>query len=304
MIDYLRLKSPWSQFGVFLGLLGSAFILTMLVSTAVLLASGMPAPNAGNWEVPGFVKIMKVLQALSSVLLFFIPAVLFGLVVFNYKPFYFLGFRPPVSPNMYVLAAVCMLTTFPIVSSLGDLNHAIPLPEWMVTLEKDTSKQMTAFLKADSVFDIIINVIIMALLPAICEEILFRGALQRIMIHITKNPWQGIIITAILFSALHFQFLGFLPRLFLGIVLGAIYWYSGSLWASILGHFIYNGVQVVAVAFAPQYIDKNPEVPMFYSFISVVAVIAIIWAMRKQSTITYAKVYEPNALNDSNQFIA
>lgn len=304
MIDHLRLKSPWSQFGVFLGLLGSAFVLTMLVSTAVLMASGMPTPASASWDAPGFVRIMKILQALSSVLLFFIPAALFARVAFNFKPFYFLGFRPAINSRMYVLAAVCMLASFPIVSWLGEINHALPLPQWMVDMEKDTTKQISAFLKAGNAFDIFINVLVMAFLPAVCEEICFRGALQRIMIHITKNPWRGIIITAILFSALHFQFLGFLPRLYLGIVLGAIYWYSGSLWTSILAHFVYNGVQVIGVSYMPEYIEKNPELPVIYSFLSAFAVAAIIWAIKKQSNITYAKVYEPNALNESNQFIA
>lgn len=283
MIDYLRLKSPWSQFGVFLGLLGAAFVFTMLISTAVLFASGMPAPAGGNWEEPNFIQVMKVLQALSSILLFFVPAAVFARIAFNYKPFHYLGFRPAINPRMYLLAIVCMLASFPVVSALGELNHAIPLPQWMMDLEKDTSKQMTAFLKAGNPFDIIINVIIMALLPAICEEICFRGALQRIMIHITKNAWKGIIITAILFSALHFQFLGFLPRVFLGIVLGAIYWYSGSLWTSIVAHFVYNGVQVVGVAYAPEYIEKNPQVPLIYTLVSAAVVVAIIWGIREQS---------------------
>lgn len=304
MLDHLRLKSPWSQFGVFLGLLGSAFVLTMLISMAVLMASGMPSPAGGNWTSPSFVRVMKVLQALSSILLFFIPAVLFARLVFNYKPLYFLGFRPAVNSRMYVLAIVCMLASYPVVSLLGEINHALPLPQWMVDMEKDTSKQMTAFLKADNIFDIFINVIIMAFLPAVCEEICFRGALQRVMIHITKKPWTGIIITAILFSALHMQFLGFLPRVFLGVVLGAIYWYSGSLWTSILAHFVYNGVQVVGVAYAPQYIENNPDIPVYYGVLSAIAIVAIIWAIRSYSNITYAKVYEPDVLNRSNQFIA
>ena len=128
--------------------------------------------------------------------------------------------------------------------------------------------------------------------------------MQRVMIHLTKNPWAGIIITAILFSALHMQFMGFLPRMFMGIVLGAFCWYSGSLWTSIIGHFVYNGIQVIAVAYFSEYADKNPEAPMLAGIASGIAVWAIIWYYRKQSTITYSKVYRTDDLTPTNQFIA
>lgn len=299
MIDYVRVKSPWSQLGLFFGLLGVLILLTWMLSAVVLLSSGY---SGRDWAQPGFISVMKILQAVSSITMFFLPAYFFARISFRQRPLFHLGLRPASRWQMYSLAILCMLVSFPLVSFLGDVNHAIPLPEWMVQLEKDTSKQMVAFLKADRIGDILINVVVMAFLPAFGEEICFRGALQRILINITRGPWTGIVVTAILFSALHFQFLGFLPRVFLGILLGAIYWYSGSLWASILAHCVYNGVQVVGVAYAPEYIDKNPEIPVLFSVVSTIAVMVVLWLMRSQSTITYAKVYEPGAPDD--RFIA
>ena len=171
-------------------------------------------------------------------------------------------------------------------------------------MEKDTAKQMEALLKVNKPVDILVNLVIIAVLPAICEELCFRGALQRIMIHCTKNPWVGIIVTSVLFSALHLQFQGFLPRMFLGIVLGALYWYSGSLWTSILAHFVNNGVQVVAVSFAPQYVTENPEMPVLAGLVSAIIVFIILWIYGRLSTVTYAKVYETDRLNISNQFLS
>jgi hypothetical protein len=205
---------------------------------------------------------------------------------------------------MYMLAMLCILIAMPFVIWLGELNQHIPLPEWMTRMEKDAGKQMAIFLKAGNTFDILVNVFIIAFLPALCEEICFRGALQRIIIHICKNAWLGIVITAILFSALHLQFQGFLPRMFLGIILGALYWYSGSLWTSILAHFVNNAVQVVAISYAPEYIDKNPSMPLFAALISGVAVCGILWVYKSFSTITYSRVYEPHELNSSNEFLA
>lgn len=282
MIDHLRVKSPWSQLAVFIGLLGCCMLVTMIFSSVILVLNGSGTPDWGN---PAFVKTMKMLQAISSVTIFFIPAIVVALFATSRKPFAFLGLTPARQPQMYILAVLCMLPCFPVVSLLGEINQSISLPQWMVELEKDTSKQLAAFLKAETISDIIVNVIIMALLPAICEELCFRGALQNILINLTKNAWKGIIITAIIFSAIHFQFLGFLPRLFLGIILGAIYWYSGSLWPSILAHFVYNGVQVVAVSYQPEYIEKNPEVPIYYSLICAVIVLVIMRIIRSKSTV-------------------
>ncbi len=282
MISNVRVKSHWSQLAVFLGLLGCFMFFTMAVSSITLVFSGTATPN---WASPKFINTMKVLQAVSSVTIFLIPALAFARLVAVKKPLKYLGLVPAPKPQMYGLAVLCIVACFPVVSLLGELNQSIPLPEWMINLEKDTSRQLLAFLKANNYFDIVINVIIMALLPAICEEICFRGALQRIMIDISKNAWTGIIITAIIFSAFHFQFLGFLPRMFLGVILGAIYWYSGSLWTSILAHFVYNGIQVIGVSFKPEYIEKNPDMPLQYSIIAIVIVAALMWMIKLQSTV-------------------
>src|SRR5688572_32690696 len=114
------------------------------------------------------------------------------------------------------------------------LTDAKDSTKCIVSMGENNPSHLESFLKVNTTGDLIINIIVIALIPAFCEEMLFRGALQRVVIHLTKNPWAGIIITAIVFSALHMQFQGFLPRMFMGIVLGALYWYSGSLWTSIL----------------------------------------------------------------------
>jgi membrane protease YdiL (CAAX protease family) len=170
----------------------------------------------------------------------------------------------------------------------------------MIGAEKDADKQISVLLRADNSFDIFINVFIIALLPAICEEACFRGALQRILIQSFKSPWAGIIVTGLFFSAFHLQFQGFLPRALLGILLGALYWYSGSLWTSILAHFFINAIQVVAVTFYPRFINENPSVPIMAALISMAIVVGLLVIIRRQSATTYNKVYEENSLTFSN----
>lgn len=295
MIGHLRIKSPWKQLAVLM-----AFPVLLLLA-GVLITTAPPKSNLAD---PQVINAMKWSQAFSSVILFLLPAFLFAVFTFTGKYTYFLGLKKAEKMNMYVLAMLCIFLAFPFVFWLGQLNQLIPLPASMVELESKASGQMEAFFKSNKPVDVFFNVIIIGLLPAICEELFFRGALQRIVIQLVRNPLAGIMITGFLFSALHMQFMGFFPRMFLGVVLGALYWYSGSLWTSILGHFVNNAVQVIAVSFAPKYISTNPDTPVLAAIISGVAVWAIIWFYRRQSTITYSKVYLTEGLTPTNQFIA
>ena len=305
MTGHLRVSSPWSQLGIFLGLFGGAFVISSVLMGILIFAKGLPITTDGiDWTKPEMISMMKWIQGISSILIFLLPAIVYARICFTGRPLYFLGLKKAEKSGMYGLAILCIMLAFPFVIWLGEVNQNIPLPEWMTAMEKDTAKQMEALLKVNKPIDILVNLVIIAVLPAICEELCFRGALQRIMIHCTKSPWAGIIITSVLFSALHLQFQGFLPRMFLGVVLGALYWYSGSLWTSILAHFVNNGVQVVAVSFAPQYVTENPEMPVLAGLVSAVIVFVILWIYGRLSTVTYAKVYETDRLNISNQFLS
>jgi membrane protease YdiL (CAAX protease family) len=306
MVGHLRVKSPWSQLGIFLGLFGAAFFTASIVMAVIVLSKGLPVSEmqSSDWSDPRIVSTMKTVQAISSIIIFLVPALVWALICFNSRPMYFLGLKEPVSRQTYLFAIICILAAFPFVMWLGELNQLIPLPKWMTEFEEDATKQMKAFLKAESPVDIVINVIIIAVLPAFCEEICFRGALQRIIIQICRSPWVGIVVTSVFFSALHLQFQGFLPRMFLGVILGAIFWYSGSLWPSIVAHFVNNAVQVVAVSYAPEYIEKNPSVPVLAALISGFIVALTLWRFKTLSNVSFEKVYEPEKLHPHNQYIA
>jgi membrane protease YdiL (CAAX protease family) len=251
---------------------------------------------------PRYIGVFKFSQIISSVTIFLVPALLYARLTSRDRPFEFLGFRPAQRPYFYALAVAILVLSFPLEGWLGEINQKVHLPAWMTGAEKEVDKQMIAYLKVNSSIDIIVNVIMIAVLPAICEEACFRGGLQRILIQAFKSPWAGIIVTAIFFSAFHMQFAGFLPRMFLGILLGAIYWYSGSLWASILAHFFTNGIQVVAASYYPRLITENPSVPIYAALISLVIVVGLLSVMGRRSTTSYARVYGPDEMDGFHQF--
>jgi membrane protease YdiL (CAAX protease family) len=287
-------SNPWSQLALFLLLLGAAFIFANIVGGGILVAKlGIGEIHQGmNFSDPHLTGVLKAIQALSTIIIFGIPAFGYAWRTFRDQPMHYLGFRPVDKKIFYLLAIILLVGSIPFEGWLGQLNKGVHLPGWMIKSEADADQQITAFLKANSILDVLNNIFIIALLPAIFEEACFRGALQRILIQLFKSPWAGIIVTAIFFSAFHFQFQGFLPRFLLGALLGAIYWYSGSLWTSILAHFFINGIQVVAVIYYPGFMTENPSVPVYTALISLVIIVGLLLMMRRRSTVTYANVYE------------
>ena len=306
MRSYLRIHSPWSQLAVFILLLAGAFLVTGLAYTIILLSKGIVIKSPTNIDFNDIkiVSALKLIQGVSTITIFLLPAIAFAFFTYRFRQFYFLGFRKQESISFYLLAIVIVFCSIPFVGWLGELNQHMPLAKWMIDSEKEATKQMEAFLKVNTTSDILINILLVALLPAICEEVFFRGCLQRILIYAFKSPWAGIIVTAGLFSAFHMQFEGFLPRMFLGTLLGALFWYSNSLWPNIAAHFFYNGIQVIAVIYYPKMIDDNPSIPVYAALISGLIVFGLLFFLRRQSTVTYAKIYEMEKVNEHNQFIA
>jgi len=294
MSNNVKITSPWSQLAIFLGLLGGALLVTLMVSGVILIAREgvnniQPDLNLDNPRMTG---TLKWIQAVSTILIFGIPSLVYARLTFRRQPLYYLGWRPADKWVFYILGVLLLMAAFPVEGWLGQINRYAHLPDWAIKMEKDTDRQITAFLKVNSPVDIFINLLVIAVLPAIFEELCFRGTLQRILIQIFRNPWVGILVTAIFFSAFHLQFQGFLPRFFLGILLGAAYWYSGSLWVSILAHFFVNGVQVVAVTYYPTFVDKDPSVPVVLACISLIIVVGLLLRIRKLSVRTYDSVYQ------------
>ena len=145
-----------------------------------------------------------------------------------------------------------MIIGLPAINLLAMWNAQINLPQWLDSVEdwmkvtEESAQKLTElFLDADNMGEFLINFLMVAILPAIGEELLFRGILQRYLIEWLKNKHIGVLITSILFSSLHLQFFGFFPRLLLGIFFGYLLLWSRNLWLPILAHFINNGVAVI-----------------------------------------------------------
>lgn len=253
-INFLRDRSPLFNI-LFLAALAlfCTGIFSLLAMMVIQLAWGIPVfsdPAAlSDLNNPAILNPMKFLQAMYSIGLFIVPCFLF-LKLAQENSFRFLKMKAvPAITSLFIVFGI-ILTVQPLVELTGKWNAAFPFPEafgikeWIKQAEEQGEVVTKAFLKADNAGVFLLNVFIMAFLPALGEEIFFRGMIQQYTTKAVKNVYIAIVITAIIFSAFHFQFMGFLPRMLLGIILGCIFVWSGNIWLAVFAHFLNNGAAV------------------------------------------------------------
>ncbi len=168
------------------------------------------------------------------------------------------------------LSILFFISCYPLISLIGVLNLNMQLPEWlsgvelwMKQSEQATQAVINAMASDSSFWAIVANVFVIAVIAAIAEELSFRGALQRIFIKMTSNIHWGVILSALVFSAIHMQFYGFFPRFLLGLVFGYIVVFTGSIWIPIILHFINNSLALaveyykVKIAWLPDFLQDS-----------------------------------------------
>jgi len=193
---------------------------------------------------------MRLIQLITAVIGFFLPAVLTASIL-NRRPMNLLGFQGKISWKQAGLIFAIVVAALFVSGFFGWVNDIIPISdEWRARfqrMEDDYNKQVVAIIALDSPIDFLVALVIMAFLPALCEETLFRGGFQNFLTRATRIPWLSIGIVSIMFSLLHFSYFGFLPRLALGIMLGVVYHCSGRLWLCILAHFLNNALALTVM---------------------------------------------------------
>ena len=189
---------------------------------------------------------LQIAQTISQIVGFLLPAVIYAMLVYE-KPFNYLGFNN--IPGWSLFGILAMFTVIPFLGMVNDWNDAIVFPESMHALEQQlrgiqekSDEIIKIFISQGSLFS---SLVIIAALAAISEELLFRSVIQKALIKLFKNVHVAIIVTAFVFSAFHGDFFGFFPRLILGIMLGYMFWMSGSIFPSMLMHFVNNATIVI-----------------------------------------------------------
>lgn len=242
---------------------------------------------AMNFDNPNTVLLLKVLQAVSVLLMFILPSLMFS-IFWTHDRFRYLGVTAKTSIVTLFVAGTGMLLAMPLINWLAEINQHITLPEslssieeWMKHSEERLAELTDAFTKGTSVGVLLLNLFVIAFMAALSEELFFRGVLQQVLLECTRNKHIAVWLSAIIFSAFHLQFYGFIPRVLMGAYLGYLFLYSGSLWHSIFAHFVNNGAAVLIAWLVnrgaiSQDIDKvgSLQEEWMYALISAVMVIS------------------------------
>lgn len=297
------------QFALLLGLLGIALILgntIVLVIGSVMMHVPMKTVPVLLSD-PRYIDISKLLNTLASFLVFCLPAIILGRIV-NSKPFEYLGFKARVSSQQIGLVLLIAFVGLILSGALGEVNQSIPLPSKLLIkakeLEEKYKEAMASMITMKSFSDYLISLLVLAAAPALFEEVLFRGGFQTIFVGWTKNPFAGILITSLLFSAIHFSFFGFLPRAALGMILGYVFYYSKNLWLNIMIHFLYNGMavtQIFIITRQGKSIEKamDESMPIWMGIIAIIASFVLLNQFKKASEKQF--LIHPSILNENRE---
>ncbi|NVO12046.1 MAG: CPBP family intramembrane metalloprotease [Bacteroidales bacterium] len=244
---YFRESTPSMKIMLTLMFCLTGMLLFMFIGMLIVFALYGPTamtylsnPNPIAHEAIASLKILQICQAIG---LFIVPGFLLS-IYFSSKPKDYLGFKK-ININLGFLTALTVLFAYPAINLLASLNEQINLPEWMNGMEEKAQMLTKAFMQVNSFGGVLVNIFMIAILPAIGEELIFRGILQRLFSELTGKTLWGIIISAALFSAMHLQFQGFIPRFALGVLFGYLLVWSGSLWLPIIAHFINNSIAII-----------------------------------------------------------
>jgi hypothetical protein len=306
MQTYLKTRPVWIQLLLFIGMAFGILMVLSLIGGGILSSltgkSLFEMNDPATWDPkdPNMLTFIRGMLLIQFLGMFLIPSLLFAYFS-DPRPLDYVGLKPPSRAIYWGLGILVMLVAVPMVEYIGLINRDLPFPaetrKWMQSMEDEAARTLQVMLGRTTLTDLMLNVVFIAAFAGIGEELFFRGIIQRLFIRSTKSPWMGIVIAAFLFSFFHFQFFGFIPRFLLGILLGAIYWYSGSLWPAIIAHFVYDAFFITLAYFNPELVTNPDAALVDKSYIAVAAlvstalVVLIVWMMKKASTTDYNEVY-------------
>jgi len=296
----LKDKHPIIQLLAFIGIaIVSSIVITLIGLIGGILYWGDDFLQSFMQVQSGaaYISYMKYLQLISHLGMFIVPTFIYARLAGG-KIASFMHLKGVGKGSGFFLAIAMIFLAQPLINLLTVWNAGMSLPESMQGLEnsmrtmEDQATEMTElFLNVNSIGALLFNILLLAIIPALGEEFVFRGILQKQLQRWTKSGWAAILISAFVFSAFHMQFYGFVPRFILGILLGYVFLRSGKLWLSILIHFINNGMAVIMYyLYHNNYIAENPD--ELFNFNDNIPVLLISFLLLGGSIILFHLVYK------------
>ena len=198
------------------------------------------------------IKSTKLYLVLSHTIGFILPAFFFGLIFYKDRVRSFFKMTKIPIAIIAALSVIFLFASYPIIAFSNEINGYFPIGPDLLSLESKSMNMLQRVLNMDHIGDLMINLFIIAIIPAVGEELIFRGVIQQLIHKRFNKPVLAIWLTTILFSALHLQAGSFIPKMALGICFGYLFYLTGNLWISILAHFANNALQVISLYLAPK----------------------------------------------------
>jgi len=277
---------------LFIAMTGLSMILGGLITFSIV-AAALHVPLTEIQSIlmrPTYTSMAQTANAFASIIGFGLPA----LIVAYFTPGSIpdnLGFKPIASEKQVLIVVLLAITGLLLSGALGDLTDKITFSDtvrnWATNLEAQYKQALMAMTQMRSIEDLLFAILAIAVVPSIVEELYFRASLQKILTDWSGKPYVAIVLTAILFSAFHFSYFGFLSRMSLGIVLGLIYYFTKTIWLPILMHFINNAIGVGEVFYlrsTGQSLEDGvgDKFPVWWGLIAVAAFVFIFRKYQKQ----------------------
>ena len=291
-------RNPWTSFVillvfVFLGLFVGQF-LGLLALLPWMEISQLTDPNylPSILSNPEFKRPIMIMNACVALGAFILAPLAYLFVVEKKKISIFFNNNNKI--GIPLILTIFIVIAFMSVNSIFiEWNANLVLPEylksfeiWAQEMERQAQELTLMMTRFDGFGDLLFGLLIIALIPAVGEEILFRGLLQNQLFAMSKNMHVAIWVGGFIFSAIHLQFYGLVPRMFLGVLFGYLYYWSGNLWVPILGHFINNGLTLVLLYLyqtdnIAYDIESTTSIPIANVIISLVVGVGLIVFFRK-----------------------
>lgn len=262
--------SGWGQLGILIAFLGAGLILAGLVQLYIgnmaLGDNNLPLLEKGDAMMKALMKpentgYLQLSQILGTFLLLFIPSVAYILIC--HKRFFWVGFSKHFSIGQVIIGFFIMLTASAFAGPFADisktiLSHFPHLDALAKNADKMYNDAITAMSNLNTWPQFIVAVFIIAFLPALFEELLFRGVLQNLFVRWWKKPLLAIIVTSLIFSLIHASYYLFISRFILGLALGFLFYQSKNIWVNTFAHFINNLLAIIQLF----YLNKTKHAPV------------------------------------------
>lgn len=290
-----------AQLGILLVFIGAGLILATIVQ-AIIAFQMVPANTSFSnlnsalqtaFKNPNNIGYIRLLQIMGTFCLLFVPVMLYSLIC-NGKDMFWLGFNKYFSIKQIALGFVIIFTANIMAGPMQDLTekslaHFPAINDIAKNMENAYNDQVNMLSHLNGVADLLLAIVIMAFLPALFEELFFRGAIQQLLSKWWKKPMFAIIVTSLIFSLIHMSIYLFLSRVVLGFALGWMYHTTKNIWVNTIAHFLNNTIavfQMYVMSNTKNNIDVSkldPKIPWWLGIFALLILVYLFMALRKQS---------------------